>query len=173
MPTEASVVIQPVIDECARCMALRWKKFKLKRHLSGILYGFTECEPEDTIDSNIGLPGAVEVRTIVFKPLKIISEKSYETIRKKAREQMAERASITQNDARLDSIGLYEQIIEDESVHANTRMKAQQNLDMILKVNEANQTGGIEQTAEAAIAALAMLGNVMAKKGPDDEQPSS
>ena len=154
---EATVVIQPLIDECARCMSLRWKKYKLKRHLSLILYGPKE-EGDEGYD-----PDALE-----DVPKKTIEISAYEKIRKKAREYMEERASITRKSARQDSIGLYEQIIEDSSVNPATRIKAQVQLDMILRVNETDQAGGVEQTAAAAIAALAALSNVMQRN--DDGQ---
>lgn len=158
---EATVVIQPLIDECARCMSLRWKKYKLKRHLSLILYG-AKVEGDEGYD-----PDALE-----DVPKKNIEISAYEKIRLKAREYMSERASLTQKDARLDSIGLYEQIIEDPKVNPATRIKAQIQLDMILNVNEAATEGTIEQTAAAAVAALAAISGAMTK-GLNDGTPAS
>ena len=138
---------EPVIEFVARGIAFRVRKFALKRQVSCILYGEKPNEP--------GVP------------VKVMDQHAYETLRRKARELMQERASVNFEEAKQDSVNFYEEIIVDEKIHAKTRIRAQENLDKIHNVTESEGVG-VDQVAAAAIAALAAVNGMMMEK-PNDE----
>ena len=110
-----SVVTEGLIDFVVERLAYSVRKFQIKREVSLILYG-----PADEKFPEI--------------PVKTIAVETYEILLNKARAVLKQRAAVNAHEAREDSIIFYEAILADPDVHANTKIKARDNLNKIMGV---------------------------------------
>lgn len=109
------IVTDAIIEYAVERMAYCVFKSVLKREISVILYGAVS-EDKPTI------------------PCKLIEQSAYEKIRRLAKEIMHTRATIGSAQARLESVGFYEQTIGNSDLPYAHRIKARENLDKIHQV---------------------------------------
>ncbi len=126
MSHPATVVTDAIIDYVVTRLAYSVRKFQLKKEVSLILYGEAK-EEVDRIVNGV----SVKVKVGTGLPVKKVEISAFEKICSRARKVLHERSVSGSVEARKESIGFYENLIADENVHPNIKIKARSNLDKI------------------------------------------
>lgn len=103
----ATVVVQEVIEIVAELISVGMKKHAIKRWIEEHIFGS-----------------------------KKISIKSYEVIRTRAKKLLAENADITSEEHKSYSIDFYRQVVSNQNLPAQSRIRAMENLDDIFGIKD-------------------------------------
>jgi DNA polymerase III gamma/tau subunit len=118
-----------IVDICASMLAKRWWKSQIFAALRPVL------EKQGLKSDNYTLT----------------------CIMTKAKEQIREAAGKSKLDAKAEAVSFYEEIIRDESVDANVKIKAQERLDHILGIESKHDKVDPDETARKVREAIAVL----------------
>ena len=120
-----TVCLDSLIEYAAERLAYSVRKARLKLELSLVLYG----EDPDK-------PG---------QPIKRIAPRTYETLVGKARAILKERSLLCSEEARQESIGFYTNLLANPDTSDSCKIKARENLDLIMAVSNLATTRGVVQ----------------------------
>jgi len=133
-----TVVLDQLCEIVADMLAMRMRKYAVKKQVSIILYGYAPVldDNDSPVLDESGKPLLNE-----NLPKQLVEISGFEKILRKAREILRDRACISFQDARADSVGLYEKIIADPLSTDSIKLRAQENLDKIFNIVKQTNIG--------------------------------